>query len=281
MPASFRLHSALYAVGMRLMLTGCLVLGAAAVFYAADNPKLPPPFATPSVRNTPRVIPQPADAKLNLPAGFTMDIWAEGFKVPRYMMLGPSNEILMTDAARTGGAVYVFQGKERKAIIENLSRPYGLALNGGFLYVGTPESIMRYKYDPKAMTASAGQEIISLKGFGAGHWTRSLLFDPAGKKLYVGIGSGSNVSPGEDPRRATISRYNPDGTGGEIYASGHATPQPSIGIPVPTPSGPPCRNAMNSATTLSPTTSPTSNRAAFMDGRTPSPAPTRIRVTRA
>src|SRR5436305_14510402 len=99
---------------MRLMLTGCLVLGAAAVFYAADNPKLPPPFATPSVRNTPRVIPQPAGAKLNLPAGFTMDIWAEGFNVPRYMMLGPSNEILMTDAARTGGAVDAVQRKERK-----------------------------------------------------------------------------------------------------------------------------------------------------------------------
>ena len=117
---------------MRLMLTGCLVLGAAAVFYAADNPKLPPPFATPSVRNTPKVIPQPTGAKLNVPAGFTMEIWAEGFKTPRYMMLGPSNEILMTDAARTGGAVYVLQGNERKAIIENLSRPYGLALNGGY-----------------------------------------------------------------------------------------------------------------------------------------------------
>jgi glucose/arabinose dehydrogenase len=215
---------AVYAVGMRLMLTGCLVLGAAAIFYAADSPKLPPPFATPSVRNTPKVIPQPAGAKLNVPAGFTMEIWAEGFNTPRYMMLGPSNEILLTDAARTNGAVYVFHGKERKAIIENLSRPYGLALNGGFLYVGTPESIMRYKYDSKAMTATNGQEIISLKGFGTGHWTRSLLFDRAGKKLYVGIGSGSNVSPGEDPRRATISRYNPDGTGGEIFASGTRNP---------------------------------------------------------
>src|SRR6476619_2162534 len=92
----------LYALDMRLMLTGCLVLGAAAVFYAADNPKLPPPFATPSVRNSPKVIPQPAGAKLNVPAGFTMEIWAEGFKAPRFMMLGPSNEILMTDAARTG-----------------------------------------------------------------------------------------------------------------------------------------------------------------------------------
>ena len=49
------------------------------------------------------------------------------------------------------------------------------------------------------MTAGPGEEVISLKGFGHGHWTRSLLFDRAGQKLYVGVGSGSNVSPGEYP----------------------------------------------------------------------------------
>src|SRR5262245_41550378 len=164
-------------MGMRLMLTVGLLLGAVAVFYAADNPKLPAPFATPSVRNSPRVIPQPSGSKLNVPAGFSMDIWAEGFKAPRIMMLGPGNEILLADAARSGGAVYVLtnNGKDRKALIENLTRPFGLALNGGYLYVGMPESVMRYKYDSKAMTTTDGQEVVSLKGFGAGHWTRSLL----------------------------------------------------------------------------------------------------------
>ena len=208
------------------MLIVGLLVGAAAVFYAADAPKLPPPFATPSVRNTPRVIPQPAGAKLNVPAGFTMEIWAEGFKTPRIMVLGPSNEIILSDAARTGGGVFVLtnNGKNRKTLVENLSRPYGLALNGGFLYVGMPESIMRYKYDSKAMTATDGQEIVSYKGFGAGHWTRSLLFDRSGRKLYVGVGSGSNVSPGEDPKRAAVNVYNADGTGPEIFASGLRNP---------------------------------------------------------
>jgi glucose/arabinose dehydrogenase len=211
---------------MRSMLTVGLLVGAAAVFYAADTPKLPPPFATPSVRNTPRVIPQPAGAKLNVPAGFTMEIWAEGFKTPRIMVLGPSNEIILSDAARTGGGVFVLtnNGKNRKALIENLSRPYGLALNGGFLYVSMPESVMRYKYDSKAMTATDGQETISYKGFGTGHWTRALLFDRAGKKLYVGVGSGSNVSTGEDPKRAAVNVYNVDGTGHEIFASGLRNP---------------------------------------------------------
>ena len=79
--------------------------------------------------------------------------------------------------------------------------------------MGEPESIKRYKYDTKTMTAGPGEEVISLKGFGHGHWTRSLLFDRAGQKLYVGVGSGSNVSPGEYPVRAAINRYNPDGSG--------------------------------------------------------------------
>ena len=54
------------------------------------------------------------------------------------------------------GTVYVLQGKERKAIIEGLDRPYGLALQDGYLYVGEPESVKRYKYDAKAMTAGPG-----------------------------------------------------------------------------------------------------------------------------
>jgi glucose/arabinose dehydrogenase len=205
-------------------LGSALLFAASAVFYAQQK-VLPAPFATPSANNRPRVIPQPAGAKLTVPPGFHVEIYQEGFKVPRMMLLGPGNEILLSDAARgTEGAIYVLQGKERKAIIQGLDRPYGLALQDGYLYVGEPESIKRYKYDAKAMTAGPGQEIISLKGFGGGHWTRSLLFSRDGKRLCVGTGSGSNVSPGEDPRRAAINCYNPDGSGHEIFASGTRNP---------------------------------------------------------
>jgi glucose/arabinose dehydrogenase len=87
--------------------------------------------------------------------------------------------------------------------------------------VGEPESLKRYRYDAKAMKATTpGEEVISLKGFGTGHWTRTVLFDPKGEKLYLTIGSASNVDAGEDPRRAAINRYNPDGSGHEIFASG-------------------------------------------------------------
>jgi len=214
-------------MGMHLrgiVLGSALLLAASAIFYAQQK-DLPAPFATPTANNRPRVIPQPEGAKLSVPAGFQVEIYQEGFKVPRFMLLGPSNEILLSDAARgTDGAVYVLQGKQRKALIEGLDRPYGLAIQDGYLYVGEPESIKRYKYDAKAMTAGPGQEIASLKGFSGGHWTRSLLFSRDGKRLCVGVGSASNVSPGGDPKRAAINCYNPDGSGHEIFADGTRNP---------------------------------------------------------
>jgi len=205
-----------------------LLLATSALFFAADSPKLPPPYATKAVNNRARVIPQPAGAKLTVPAGFHTQVWAEDFDTPRFMMLGPSNEILLSDSANPpGGIVYVFPGGDpgkRKKLIEGLNKPFGLAMLNGYLYVGEPDSVKKFKYDAKAMTAGPGEEVVSLKGQGSHHWTRSLLFDRAGKKLYVGVGSGSNSSPGEDPRRSAINRYNVDGSGHEIYASGTRNP---------------------------------------------------------
>lgn len=215
---------------------GGLLLAACTLFVAADNPKLPPPYATPSANNGPRVIPKPADARLNVPAGFHVEVWSdEGYVRPRFMMLGPNNEILLADSGpgmsggqpRREGKVFVFaNGKstDRKVLIDHLYQPYGLAYLNGNLYVAESDSVKRYKYDSKAMTAGPGEEIISLKGQDTHHWTRSLLIDRAGKKIYVGVGSASNVSTGEDPRRAAINEYNLDGSGHEIFGAGLRNP---------------------------------------------------------
>jgi glucose/arabinose dehydrogenase len=191
--------------------------------------KLPPPFATPSSTNRPVVVARPEGAQLQVPKGFQIDEYASGFNTPRFMLLGPSNEIILSDSS--AGSVYVLvdrnhsnKNPERKEILKGLNRPYGLALWKDYLYVGEQTSVKRYKYDPKTMTAGSGQEIMSLTKFTGGHWTRSLLFDSKGEKLYVGVGSGSNVDTGEDPMRAAINRCNPDGTGHEIYASGTRNP---------------------------------------------------------
>jgi glucose/arabinose dehydrogenase len=214
-----------------LLLGTALLAAAAAGFYQSDV-KLPPPYATPSVNNGPRVIPRPAQARLQVPQGFHAEVYAEDFARPRYMLEGPGGEILLADSeSGSAGTVWVlvdtkkdYKPAQRKKLITGLDRPYGLALWKEYLYVGEPESVKRYRYDAKNMTVGKGEEVVSLAGLGRGHWTRSLLFDRQGSKLYVGVGSGSNVSTGEDPRRAAINRYNPDGSGHEIYASGTRNP---------------------------------------------------------
>ncbi len=188
----------------------------------AAEVKLPAPFETPSVTNRPRVIPPPGDAKLNVPTSFQVEVFAEGFEQPRFMVLGPSSEILLSDSK--GGAVYVLKPEPRKKLIEHLDRPFGLAFWKDYLYVAETTSLKRYKYDSKKMTVGPGEQIVEMKDFGKGHWTRSLLFNRAGNKLYLGIGSGSNVDTGEDSKRAAINRYNPDGSGHEIFASGTRNP---------------------------------------------------------
>ena len=197
---------------------------AAALAWESKEVKLPAPFATPSADNGPHVVDKPEGAQLSLPAGFQVDIYAEGFEQPRFMALGPSNELLVSDAVKNGSVYVLDDQKQKKKLIGGLERPYGLAFWKDYLYVGETTSIKRYKYDAKNRTAGKGEEVISLAGLDGGHWTRSLLFDRKGEKLYVGIGSRSNVSAGEDPRRAAINRYNADGTGHETFASGTRNP---------------------------------------------------------
>jgi glucose/arabinose dehydrogenase len=209
---------------------GLLVITAAAISQTAAKlpvnwKGLPDPFHTPSASNRPRVIPRPDDSKLSVPAGFQVEEYMSGFDArPRYMVLGPGNEILLSDSGERNkptGVVYVIKDKQKKKIIEGLDRPFGLAFHEDWLYVAEPTSVKRYKYDAKSMTVtSEGEEIIALTGFGRGHWTRTLRFDKDHKKLYTTVGSGSNIDLGEDPTRATILRSNPDGSNVETLASG-------------------------------------------------------------
>ena len=114
-----------------------------------------------------------------------------------------------------------FKVESKQKILTGLDRPYGLAFWKDYLYVAEATSLKRYKYDSKGLKVeSKGEEIVSLKPFGKGHWTRTVLFDPKGEKMYLTVGSASNVDAGEDAMRAAIHRFNPDGTAPEIVASG-------------------------------------------------------------
>ena len=212
------------------LLSVVLSLALATVLVAQSNPypvnwkELPAPFHTPAVRNRGRVISRPAGAQLQVPPGFVVQEYMSGFVRPRFMLLGRGNQVLLADSGSReapDGVVYLLRNGTKTPIIEKLDRPYGLALSGNTLYVAETTSVKRYPYDPTTMRVTGqGQEIISLSGFGQGHWTRTLLFNRDRTKLYLTVGSGSNIDLGEPTMRAALHRYNPDGTGHETVATG-------------------------------------------------------------
>lgn len=217
---------------MKRSILAASVLTAGAAFAWQAAMKLPPPFHTESSRNPPRVIERPDGAKLQVPAGFNVEEYASGFQRPRVMIQGKGSEILLTESTTNGSVLILndanrnskLEANERKQLITGLDRPYGMAWLGDSLYVAETTSVKRYKYDAKAQTVGKGEEVVPMHNFGKGHWTRTITFDPEGKKLYVGIGSASNVDAGEPAERAAIHRYNPDGSGHETYATGTRNP---------------------------------------------------------
>lgn len=185
--------------------------------------KLPAPDTASSARNNPTVLKEkPEGAAVKVPDGFVAEEYMSGFARPRFMLNVGGDAFLLSDSAAQGkGAVYVVRNRAKTAIIEGLDRPYGLAVHEKWLYVAQPTSVKRYLFDTKALTVSGeGQEVVSMANFGRGHNTRTILFDRAGKKFYLTIGSESNFSLDEDPMRAALHRFNPDGTGHETVATG-------------------------------------------------------------
>ena len=198
----------------------------AGIVYAADpsNPlpinwhELPEPYATPSAVNPPVIVARPQGAALTVPAGFKVTEYMSGFQGPRFMLPGPNNEIFLSDMA--AGVVYVIKDKQAKPLIKNLKGPYGLAWYQDWLYVADMQSVSRYPYNVGNMSAGSAEKLIDISDYASGHVTRTILIDKQQKKLYLTIGSRSNVSPGEPPMRAAINRFNLDGSDHEIFASG-------------------------------------------------------------
>src|SRR5262245_1203756 len=98
-----------------------------------------------------------------------------------------------------------------------LRLPFGLAFHGDSLYVGNTDSIVRFEYRRGDLKArGTPDKLLDLPT--GGHSTRNILFNRAGTKLYIAVGSESNSDAGEDCRRAAILEVNPDGAGSRVYA---------------------------------------------------------------
>ncbi|NBO63684.1 MAG: sorbosone dehydrogenase family protein, partial [Acidobacteria bacterium] len=187
------------------------------------------------VSNSPRNAPPPPGAALAVPPGFEVKVFAEGdFQNPRWLIEGPNGDLFLSDSR--ANKIFLLRDLNRDGQIDNsterfefatgLNQPFGMAINQGWFYVGNTNNVVRFKYDPgQTAVTGGGEKIIDLPGQGyRQHWTRNLLFSRDGRKLFVSVGSESNVNEEADPRRAAISEYNPDGSGHRIFATGIRNP---------------------------------------------------------
>ena len=183
--------------------------------------QLPAPFATRSATNTPRVVSQPAGARLQVPPGFVISVFAEGLDDPRHMIEAANGDVLVSEPG--AGKITLLRAGKKYTFASGLNDPYGLAMHDGWLYIGDEDAVVRLPYTPGATRATSEPQRIAPLPPG-GHSTRGILFNRTGTKMYVSVGSESNVSAGEPPERAAILEFNPDGTGKRIFASGLRNP---------------------------------------------------------
>jgi glucose/arabinose dehydrogenase len=196
--------------------------------YHIQPGDLPAPAA--GIANPPMVVDRPAGATLNLPPGFKIDVFADegAFKTLRYLIESPDGEVFAADA--TANTITILRdtnndGKadERHVFAEGLNRPFGMAIANGYFYVGNTDGVVRWKYEPGQLHVQGAPEKVTQVPGEGNHWTRTLMFNADKTKLYVAVGSSSNVDVEREPR-ATILEMNPDGSGRRIFASGIRNP---------------------------------------------------------
>jgi len=196
--------------------------------------KLPPPYATHSAANPPRVVRQPAGVALAAPPGFTVTAFLTGLERLRFLASAPNGDIFVAEsgADRVTG-VHAPAGASRAAehsvFAADLDRPFGIAFyppgsDPHWVYIANEDSVVRFPYRNGDLRASGKPEIVvrALPN-GGNHWTRALAFTADGKHLLVSVGSASNDAEGGmalETDRADILEFDPDGGHKRVYASG-------------------------------------------------------------
>ena len=187
--------------------------------------QMPLPFATRSSGNPPIVLARPKKAALHVPPGFNVTLWATDFGDPRNMVYAPNGDIFVAEPG--DGKITILRGgrpDQRATFASRLREPFGLAFRGPWLYVGNVDELVRFRYQNGQVAASGKAEHVAVLSPG-GHSTRNIIFNRDGTKLYVAVGSRSNVSDETStPIRAAITEMNPDGSGAHVFASGLRNP---------------------------------------------------------
>jgi glucose/arabinose dehydrogenase len=161
---------------------------------------------------------------LNLPRGFRAQLFVAGLAGPRLLAFDEQG-VLHVTLTRAGSVVALpdrdgdGQADAVVTVREGLDRPHGLAFRDGWLYVAESGRVVRLRGEAGALERPTLEPVVSELPAGGNHFTRTLGFGPDGG-LYVSIGSSCNVCVEPDSRRAAILRFEPDGSGGRIYARG-------------------------------------------------------------
>jgi len=195
---------------------------------------LPAPFATQSAGNGPEVVPRPENAWPQVLPGFKVELYATGFDEPRLIRTAPNGDFFVAESHP--GNIRVFRGitAEGKPVqagifATGLKQPFGINFyppgpDPQWIYVGNTNSIVRFPYRNGDLKARGPAEHIADVPSGRGHWTRDIQFAPDGRKMFVSVGSASNVDdPDTTPReknRADVLEFNPDGSAMRVYAYG-------------------------------------------------------------
>lgn len=200
---------------------------------------LPQPNNNASVKNKSKVIGWPDGSSPQAPSGFTVNKFAEGLKHPRNIYVAPNGDIFVAesdDEEKSANRITLLRDANKdgrpdlqKVFMTGLKQPYGMLALNNYFYVANTDGLMRYPYKTGQTELSAkGEKILQLPAGGYNHhWTRNLIANADGSKLYISVGSASNngeYGMEEEDRRANILEINPDGSGERIYAAGLRNP---------------------------------------------------------
>ncbi|HEY1465399.1 MAG TPA: PQQ-dependent sugar dehydrogenase [Terriglobales bacterium] len=204
---------------------------------AAD---LPAPQEDESVQNDADVVSRPNGAWPQAPEGFKVELYATGLDNPRLIRTAPNGDLFLAESK--SGKIKVLRGSTKDSRAEQISvfasgldHPFGIAFypagkDPKWVYVANTTSVVRFPYENGDLKARGASETIvqQLPGYaqlhGGGHWTRDVVFSKDGTKMFISVGSHSNVDDADthpqEFHRADVLEFTPAGKFVKIYASG-------------------------------------------------------------
>jgi glucose/arabinose dehydrogenase len=198
-----------------------------------DGLPLPAPSTPQSLAST--VVGWKANETPKAPKGFSVTKFTEALKKPRWVYQDPkSSDLFFAESEQ--GRITLFRDangdgtyESHSTFINGLDRPFGMLIHNGFFYIANVDGLWRYPYTTRSLKLSSrGKKLLSLPaGLHNHHWTRNLLLSKDGKRIYIAVGSGSNVAEyglKNEVRRANILSVDLDGKDEKILASGLRNP---------------------------------------------------------